>query len=189
MDYLIGIHQGNNLAPLLFVVVFMAAMQTLEHVHREQNAFQIPSFNHFLSNASGSNRGRLKGQKKVSVVPFSTWISLYVDDTGLIIPLRADFVAATKLVRSHLLRFGLQMRDGWPDQPSKTLAIHVPRKQKSSTTLDNSPIDLDDGASITFTDIFTYLRTIINSSLTDKEDIKNQISKANKDFGAMYLFF
>ena len=31
VDYLIGVHQGDNPAPLLFVVIFMAAMQTLKH--------------------------------------------------------------------------------------------------------------------------------------------------------------
>ena len=61
VDYLIGVHQGDNLASLLFVVVFMAAMQTLEHTCIEQSAFQIPIFNLFPRTASESNKGRLKG--------------------------------------------------------------------------------------------------------------------------------
>ena len=64
-----------------------------------------------------------------------------------------------------------------------------PRKQKSSLPTDIAPIDFEDGASITFTDSFTYLGTILNSSLTDEEDIQNRISKANKAFGAMHFFF
>ena len=109
-------------------------------------------------------------------------MSLYVDDFGLILPMCADLIAATKLVRSYLLRFGLQMHVRWPGQPSKTLAMHIPGKQKYSMVSDIAPIDFDDSASITFTDSFTYFGTIINSSLTDEEDIKNRISKANKAF-------
>ena len=66
--------------------------------------------------------------------------------------------------------------------------MHIPRKQKLSLRADIAPIDFEDGASITFTDNFTYLGTILNSSLTGEEDIQNWISKANKAFGAMHLF-
>ena len=30
IDYLTGVHQGDNLAPLLFILVFQAAMESLE---------------------------------------------------------------------------------------------------------------------------------------------------------------
>ena len=81
------------------------------------------------------------------------------------------------------------MHIGWPEQPSKTLAMHILCKQPLSLPSGIAPIDFDDSASITFTDSFTYLGTILNSLLTDKEDIKNRMSKANKAFCAMYLFF
>ena len=43
IDYLIGVHQGDNLAPLLFILVFQAAMETLEQT-AERKGMSSPTY-------------------------------------------------------------------------------------------------------------------------------------------------
>eukprot|EP00957_Ditylum_brightwellii_P105121 8012978-Ditylum_brightwellii.AAC.1 len=61
IPYTIGVHQGNNLAPLLFNIFFQAALDSLEQIWGE-NSLPIPKFCYFPVAKSGNLRGCLHGQ-------------------------------------------------------------------------------------------------------------------------------
>eukprot|EP00957_Ditylum_brightwellii_P133251 10160533-Ditylum_brightwellii.AAC.1 len=46
IPYTIGVHQGNNLALLLFNIFFQAALDSLEQIC-EENLLPIPKFRYF----------------------------------------------------------------------------------------------------------------------------------------------
>ena len=47
INYLIGVHQGNNFAPLLFVLVFQTAMESLQ-LTSEWGEITKPQYKYFL---------------------------------------------------------------------------------------------------------------------------------------------
>ena len=83
-----------------------------------------------------------------------------------------------------LEKFGLQMHTGTQDKKSKTEILHIPRRT-STTPTDTSPIILSDGTRITFCNRFTYLGSIITSTLSDEDDINHRITKATQAFGSL----
>ena len=61
IDYLTGVHQGDNLAPLLFVLVFQAAMGSIE-LTNECKSINKPEYKYFPNTQKDKPRGRLTGQ-------------------------------------------------------------------------------------------------------------------------------
>eukprot|EP00957_Ditylum_brightwellii_P065166 4942754-Ditylum_brightwellii.AAC.1 len=61
IPYTIGVHQGDNLTPLLFNIFFQAALDSLEQIW-EDNLLPIPKFRYFPVAKSCNFRGRLRGQ-------------------------------------------------------------------------------------------------------------------------------
>ena len=185
IDYLIGVHQGDNLAPLLFVLVFQAAMETLE-LTEERAKISSPTYRYFPDTKKGEPRGRMTGHNvKSKGTEISHWLSLYADDSAFILPSRDDAKRTANLVKTHLQRFGLQMHTGTDQKKSKTEVLHVPAKGEKSTPSDIQPIILTDNSQITFTSEFTYLGSIIASSLSDDKDVLHRITKANSAFGSL----
>ena len=79
LEYLSGVHQGDNLAHLLFVLVFQAAMQSLDACSGDLNP-ALP-FKFFPDTKKSSKpRGRLTGQRPAKGENFSFACSIYVND-------------------------------------------------------------------------------------------------------------
>ena len=74
--YTICVHQGDNLAPLLFNIFFQAALDSLDSVWD----LELPKFRFFPTAKSGKPRGRLGCQQIAHGKEFSFGKSLYVDD-------------------------------------------------------------------------------------------------------------
>ena len=53
IDYLIGVYQGENLAPLLFVLVFQAATETLETIEQRKRS-STPTYRFFFDTIKGT---------------------------------------------------------------------------------------------------------------------------------------
>ena len=85
IDYLIEVHQGDNLAPLLFVLVFQASMETLEHTGKRKG-ISTPIYQYFPNTKKGVRRGRMTGQNVQSKgIEIAHWLSLYADDSAFIL--------------------------------------------------------------------------------------------------------
>ena len=59
---LVGVKQGDNLAPVLFLFVMQAALESLERVWAEHSII-LPSFNWLPNNEDGTSNGTLTGQR------------------------------------------------------------------------------------------------------------------------------
>ena len=67
IPYTIGVHQGDNLAPILFNLFFQAAIDSLE-TEWIKNQIERPTFKWF----SSDSRGRLRNQSPSTIGhPFS----------------------------------------------------------------------------------------------------------------------
>ena len=84
ITYSIGVHQGDNLAPIIFNIFFEATVSTLTHAWQE-NKISYPLFHWFLNNL----HSRLQQQRKASQdIQFYLWENImtsYMDTQELLI--------------------------------------------------------------------------------------------------------
>ena len=205
----VGVKQGDNLAPVLFLFVMQAAMETLDNVWREHN-ITTPSFSWQPEVEDEPNAGTLTGQNpKRTGSLFDFWRSLYADDGAFIYASREDMIQGTSLLHAHFKRFGMLMHTGTRATATRngskskteamffpsdsTLREHAQLDDNDSRSLEeytkDSWADFDllgvDGEYISFTNKFCYLGTIISSNLSDDADISRRIQQASKAFGSL----
>ena len=127
--------------------------------------------------------------RKLSVKPDATFVfyrSLYADDGAFLLTSRADVDVALPRMFSVLKAFGLSMHVGRNGLKAKTEAVFYPSaaKAKNPDPLDTRDIEVD-GGTVSFTDKFRYLGSIIADTLTDDAECDARISAASKAFGAL----
>ena len=130
---LVGAKQGNNLAPVLFLFVMQAALESLEKVWSEHNIV-LPSFTWLPNNEDGTSNGTLTGQRSNKHGEFFIFFlhSLYADDGAFIFASREDMITGTSLLHTYLQRFGMLMHAGSratetsEGSESKTEAVYFP---------------------------------------------------------------
>ena len=135
IDYLISVHQDDNLAPVLFSLVFQAAMHTFDVVSADK--FTATEFKFFPDQKNGNPAGRLTGQRPAKGTPVSFWRSIYVGDGAFIFSSWEDASTISDLLHSHLERFGLEMHVRAEGSKSKTEVVFFPGRillQKSDNT-------------------------------------------------------
>ena len=194
---LVGVKQGDNLAPVLFLFVMQAALESLERVWAE-HIIILPSFNWLPNNEDGTSNGTLTGQRANQPgVSFEFFRSLYADDGAFMFTSREDMINGTSLLHTHLQRFGMLMHVGSratetsEGSKSKTEAVFFPSRTTSTSIEEiqsnSADFDLvcDSGGFITFTNEFYYLGTIISSDLRYHPDIDRRINQASKAFGSL----
>lgn len=133
MNYLAGVHQGDNLVPLLLILVFQASMKSLELMTDCKNIAK-PRYKYFPNTKTVKPCGRLAGQSTSEKGKELTyWLSLYVYDSAFILLTREDATKTAKLTLNHLKRFGLQMYTGTSSKKSKTEVLS-PQNETTQTT-------------------------------------------------------
>jgi hypothetical protein len=100
----VGAKQGDTLAPILFLFVIQAAMETLELVFGE-HGIKVPTFRTADDDVL---TGRKTGEAGKT---FTFGKGLYAGDAGLLFETRADLELGARLLKQHLTRFGLVMQD------------------------------------------------------------------------------
>jgi hypothetical protein len=178
IPYSIGVHQGDNLAPLLFLLFFQATIDSLKKKW-ESEQIKCPEFHRFQDTKKGKPRGRLRGQGKAKGTTFDFWKSLYADDGAFLFETRSDLEKGTKLIYEHFRKFGLQMHIGENGKESKTEAVVFKAAGTNYEDYDTSAVEVGTGY-ITYTKTFKYLGSIISHDLSDTPDIENCITQARK---------
>ena len=168
-----GVRQGNNLGPILFILLIQAVTSTLD---KKWN-FATPDFpKHPLKKDSNIAYNPLL-KKKVSKTIISTsvsfWKSYYVDDTANEFLSRKDIEDASKLIKSHFTSFGLTIHcgDKRNDGKSKTEAMYISPPGKTATATDTADTIINEFEFYSYKGKFKYLGTIFTLSLKDDLDI------------------
>ena len=183
----VGVKQGDNLGPILFILLVQAVASTLD----KKWTFDTPDFRKHELKKDGSIKYNPSLKKKIPISTagkaFSFWKSYYVDDAAYVFLSRKDIEDASKLIKSHFTRFGLTVHcgDRRSDGNSKTEAMYIPPPGKTATTTDTADILINEFEFFSYCNKFKYLGTIFTPSLKDDLDIQRRINQANGAFATM----
>jgi hypothetical protein len=124
----VGIQQGNNMAPVLFLFLMSAAAETLEAAWK-QAGIKVPTAAHTPANIL--NTGCVRGHTphmytSRKLTAYEICQLLYVDDGAFPFPTRDALIKGLALVHSHLAHFGLEVHIGRNGNPSKTECVFFP---------------------------------------------------------------
>ena len=183
-----GVKQGDNLAPILFLFVFQAALETIQWP-----AACKPL--HFQPRLDGALKYRDTARTTAEVIDFEFRESLYADDCAAEFETAQQLILGTETLRSHLATFGLGVHYAHPNDEitdSKTVALHILPKQLADEQL---PIisfpsfavksKMYDSARVPWVRSFKYLGSHICETLTETLNIGKRISAARQAFGAL----
>ena len=126
--YSTGVHQGDNMSPVLFLFVMQAFLDTL------QLSSPPVLFSHFPGNKNGNTntqKGRLLSQNpRAKGTPFTFSSSFYVDDSFFLFQTKSQLEEAVIELERQFARFGLIMHLGTPNVRSKSEAMYFPASLK-----------------------------------------------------------
>jgi hypothetical protein len=127
----VGVHQGDNMAPVLFLFLMTAFAQTLE---LEWKKLDIPILSvmtagdeHLAGGKICSHTPKMVKSKKLTT--YEILQCLYVDDGAFPFGTREDMQRGMELIYHHFARFGLEMHIGRGTSESKTECIFFPPPQ------------------------------------------------------------
>lgn len=123
----IGVRQGDNMSPVLFLFFMTAFAKKLEEEWDKEGIakaiFQQTPFDKF-------KKGQLIGHKiSESEYWFDVIQTLYLDDGAFIFESRTDMIKGITLIKRTFEMFGLEMHIGRGDTPSKTECVFFPQPE------------------------------------------------------------
>ena len=126
----IGVRQGDNLSPVLFLFLMSAFAEALESQWSEKGIHQA-EFSRVSTNDVGNCTGQLLGHELSKMgfkdgIIFKVMQILYLDDGAFVFSSREDLITGVTLINSLFKKFGLEMHIGRNNKSSKTECIFFP---------------------------------------------------------------
>jgi hypothetical protein len=197
IPYTVGVRQGDNMAPTLFIFLMQAFYTSFLHRWNETLSNSLPIFRYH-----SNNNGKLLRQgnpAKTKGTTFSFLGALFVDDCALLFDTIEEAASASQELLTQLRRFGLLMHVGTTEKKSKTEAMYFPANRPGvEITIPPAPLHpitipadilLPGGNHVHFTDKFCYLGSFITNDLSDKQEITTRLRCASNQIGALMNFF
>ena len=127
----VGVRQGNNMAPVLFLFLMTAFAETLKIVWKQQG---IPILNVMTTADDKLSEGRICSHTPAMftskfLTAYKILQCLYVDDIGIPFGMRKDLQQGMELIFHHFAQFGLEMHIGRGETASKTECVFFPPPQ------------------------------------------------------------
>ena len=126
----VGVRQGDNMAPVLFLFLVSAFAETLEAAWKQEQ-IGVCTVRSYIGSSLTSGKGKLRGHlpkeylsRDLTAVDILQ--CLYVDDGAFIFNSRADMTRGLTLLCSHFGRLGLEMHIGRGTVASKTDCMFFP---------------------------------------------------------------
>jgi hypothetical protein len=124
----VGVRQGDNMAPVLFLFLMSAAAETLEMAWKHAGIWVL-TVGHAPDEElhTGCIRGhppKISLSRKLTA--FEIFQLLSVDDGAFPFPTRLDLIEGVTLIHCHLARFGLEVHIGRGGDSLKTECVFFP---------------------------------------------------------------
>lgn len=188
IPYTIGVQQGDNMAPVLFLFVMQAFAETLEKNWKEWG-LTAPEYKYM--NRGTNFQGRFFNQATTAQgTVFDLFYLLFVDDGAFLFENKEQLAKGAELLYKHFRKFGLQMHVGRFNETSKTEVMFFPpnlQKQENADTA-TTTFPVNDGH-LKMSENFTYLGVNTSPDLKDNNEIKKRIQKATSQLGALKNLF
>ena len=124
----VGVRQGDNMSPALFLFLMTAFAETLKIVWREQAIpilkVMTASDNNLINGKICTHTPTMFTSKKLTAYEILQF--LYVDDGTFLFGSREDLKRGMELIFHHFGRFGLEMHIGQGSSLSKTECVSPP---------------------------------------------------------------
>ena len=188
----LGVKQGDNLAPVLFLIYIQAALEALI------GSGKLPAEGMlwFRTKEDGIvKRNMAKGGKvcsnDVRILQKAFWSGAYADDCGFGFSSRSGIEKGTECIYQFFKRFGLSIHVGRNSVKSKTEALLISGKGSTYESGDSSDIVVDRTGFIAYAKnrSFKFLGSTITWNLSVKEEVSARINSASSAFGALKPFF
>ena len=127
----VGLHQGDNMAPVLFLFLMTAFAETLELVWKDHDipilSVMAAADEHFEKEKICSHTPAMFRSKQL--MAYGVLQCLYVDDGAFLFGTREDLRRGMELIYHHFARFGLEMHIRHGTSESKTECVFFPPPQ------------------------------------------------------------
>ena len=175
-----GSKQGCPMAAVLFAFLCQACNETLP----PRRGLKFKTAAEGKEGTAGRGVTGANWKKRTDSTGFEVEKSLYADDEGDVYESRAELQTWLRVIHAHMDRWGLTMHVGRNGKASKTEAMYFPAPGEDYDDADTSPLEVD-GGQVPFTRRFTYLGSVVASSLSSEPDVTVRINKATAVFGAL----
>ena len=102
-----GVQQGDNMSPPLFIYIMRAAMETCGTLDEERKKPNYKFFLNIKGRLTNQPMKTFKGTKSFDVSDI-----LFINDTAIICETRNGIKIVSQSILNHLTKFGLQMHMG-----------------------------------------------------------------------------
>jgi Reverse transcriptase (RNA-dependent DNA polymerase) len=182
IPYTVGVQQGDNMAPTLFLFAMLAFSNIIDKNWSTTWNLKPLQFNFFdklkgrLLTQSTSSKG------KIFTMPYL----LYVDDSAFVFEERSEIEKGSQHIYDTFKEIGFIMHVGTEGSKSKSEAMYIAKSFIEDENNSNLPNDIiTNEGTISFCNNFKYLGSIINNNLRDDNEISTRIKKANSQFGSL----